>query len=160
MKNKFLLDAWLTRAHTTSVCHKVSDLTECCHGKWKPVWGKYDLLDCCQNECCVQEVSSISVLCICKYRICVMYLCNPLWLMCVYSKNFSKLFMKWTCDNSVKWYWPALYWGTLNFAICRQMYSFTGRENQCSLCLTLSTELQYTWIHEQYYTTVTCVVGN
>ena len=27
----FFLDAWLTRAHTTSMCHELSDLTPCCH---------------------------------------------------------------------------------------------------------------------------------
>jgi hypothetical protein len=32
--------------------------------------------------------------------------------------------------------------------------------NRVSLCLTLGTELQYTSLHEQYYTTIACVVGN
>jgi len=27
----FFLDAWLTRAHTTSMCHELSDITRCCH---------------------------------------------------------------------------------------------------------------------------------
>jgi len=36
---------------------------------------------------------------------------------------------------------------------------FTGKENQYTLCLTLGTQLQYMSFHEQYYTTVTCVVG-
>jgi len=31
MYNKFFLDAWLTCAHTTSVCHEQSDVTQCCH---------------------------------------------------------------------------------------------------------------------------------
>ena len=26
----FFQDAWLTRAHTTSVCHELSDVTQCC----------------------------------------------------------------------------------------------------------------------------------
>ena len=39
-------------------------------------------------------------LCICKYLILVMYLCHPLWLMCVYSKYVLKWFMWWTCGNS------------------------------------------------------------
>jgi len=37
------------------------------------------------------------------------------------------------------------------------MYSFTGRENQYTLRLTLGTECQYTSLHKQYYNTVTCV---
>ena len=36
----------------------------------------------------------------------------------------------------------------------------TGWENKCSLHLTLGTEVQYAWLHEQCYTTVTRVVGN
>jgi hypothetical protein len=77
-----------------------------------------------------------------------MYLCHYLWLMCVYRKCVSKWFMKWTCDNCVKWYWPTLCWCTLHSVVCRQMFCFPGRENQCSLRLTIGTELQYTWLHE------------
>jgi hypothetical protein len=29
--HKFFRDAWLTHAHTTSVCHKLSDVKLCCH---------------------------------------------------------------------------------------------------------------------------------
>jgi len=36
-------------------------------------------------------------LCVSKYLILVMYLCHPLWLMCVYTKYDSKWFMWWTC---------------------------------------------------------------
>ena len=31
MYNKFVQDAWLTHAHTTSGCYKLSDVTQCCH---------------------------------------------------------------------------------------------------------------------------------
>jgi len=37
---------------------------------------------------------------------------------------------------------------------------FTGPENQYTLHPTLGTQFQYTSLNEQYYTTVTCVVGN
>jgi hypothetical protein len=40
------------------------------------------------------------------------------------------------------------------------MPCFSGQENQYTLRLTLGTELQNTSLHEQYYPTVTCVVGN
>ena len=38
------------------------------------------------------------------------------------------------------------------------MSCFTGQENQYTLCLTLGTQLQYTSLHKQYDTTVTCVL--
>jgi len=37
------------------------------------------------------------------------------------------------------------------------MYCFTGQENHYAFHLMLCTELQYTSLHKQYYTTVTCV---
>ena len=37
------------------------------------------------------------------------------------------------------------------------MYCFTGQENQYTLCLTLGTELQYTSLHKQYYTSYMCL---
>ena len=77
--------------------------------------------------------------------------------VCVYSKYFLKWFMSSTFDNCVHWYWPTLGWGTLHGVICREMYCFIGRKNRYSLCLILGTELQYTSLHKQYYTTVTCV---
>jgi len=67
-------------------------------------------------------------LCICKYPICVMYLCQLLWhkLMFVYSKYIWKWFVWWTCDDSVKWYWPTLGLGTSHCVVCRQMYFLSG----------------------------------
>jgi hypothetical protein len=43
---------------------------------------------------------------------------------------------------------------------CIRMPCFTDQEYQYSFCQTLGTELQYTSLHEQYYTTVTYVAGN
>jgi len=60
----------------------------------------------------------------------------------------------------VKWCWPTLSWGTSHCVVCRQMFCFTDQENQYTLCLTLGAQLQHTSFHEQYYTTVTCVVGH
>ena len=61
--------------------------------------------------------------------------------VCVYSKYVLIWFMSSNFDNCVKWYWPTLGWKTLHCVVCRQMYCFTGRENQYSLLLTLGTEL-------------------
>ena len=76
-------------------------------------------------------------LCICKYLICVMY------LVYIYTVHLSFVYM---------------YTGLVLFS---PVPSFvTGWENQCSLHLTLGTEVQYAWLHEQCYTTVARVVGN
>jgi hypothetical protein len=61
-------------------------------------------------------------LCICKCMISLMYMCHLMW---VYSKDVLKWFMWWTCDNSVKWWWPSLCLGTSHCVVCRQLYCLT-----------------------------------
>ena len=71
-------------------------------------------------------------LCICKYLICVMY------LVYIYTVHLSFVYM---------------YTGLVLYS---PVPSFvTGWENQCSSHLTLGTEVQYAWLHEQCYNTVT-----
>jgi len=84
----------------------------------------------CKYRICVLNLC-ISVLYICEYLICVIYLCHLLWhkLMFVYSKCIWKWFVWWTCDDSVKWYWPTLSWSALQCVVCRQMFCFSGQEN-------------------------------
>ena len=93
-------------------------------------------------------------LCIWKYRICVMYRWHYLWIMCVYKMCVSKWFMWWNCASQF-----CIYVNT-GIVLYSPVPSFvTVWENQCSLHLALGTEVQYAWLHEQYYTTVTCLVG-
>jgi len=49
--------------------------------------------------------------------------------------------------------------GLRHLALSLQTNVLFDQENQYTLWLTLGTQLQYTSFHEQYYTTVTCVVG-
>jgi len=63
---------------------------------------------------------------------CVTYQTQLLWhkVMFVYSKCIWKWFVWWTCDDSVKWYWHTVSWSALHCVVCRQMFCFSGRENQ------------------------------
>ena len=137
MYNKFFWDAQLTDAHTTSLCHELSDVTQCCHnGLWKPIWRtwvtgflpEYVWCPGCEQHLsyCVY-VNTWSVLCTCVILSdsCVYkkYVCMTFVFRCMY---ILKWFMSSTFDNCVKWYWPTPGWGTLHCVVCRQVYCFTG----------------------------------
>jgi hypothetical protein len=49
-----------------------------------------------------------------------------LLLACEYSKYVLQYCISSACYNCVKWYWHTLHWGTLQCAVCRQMYCVAG----------------------------------
>ena len=103
---------------------------------WCPVmWAASQLLYVC-------KINTWLVFCTCAI------LSDSCVCVCVYCHYVLKCFMLTTFDNCVKWYWPTPGWGNFHCVVFRQMYCFTGQENQYYLCLTLGAELQYTSLHE------------